>query len=223
MSNCHGSDNYGYQLESNEYTVRPSSSVGCFVLFVVHWSVRPRSSLQFPSNRWRCGVFINDLIVPWWTDGSISINVNNPIWYRTCNLARNRQADSNGTDHLEWHQLGGIGQRKCLSFWWNFHHWLQRKLSKWQLPVQPMMKISSKWRHCCFSARIHGSISYCCLAHFTDDFPLYGNSNRDFTWWCHQTDKFVFHPILYWINYPFRNMTTTNKAQRNTVYFSECL
>ena len=31
------------------------------------------------------------------------------------------------------------------SFWWNSHHWLHRKLSKWQLPVQPMMKISSKW------------------------------------------------------------------------------
>ena len=37
------------------------------------------------------------------------------------------------------------------SFWWNFHHWLHWKLSKWQLPVQPMMKISSKWRHFRFS------------------------------------------------------------------------
>ena len=36
-----------------------------------------------------------------------------------------------------------------LPFWWNFHHWLQRKLSKWQLPV-PVMKISSKWWHCRF-------------------------------------------------------------------------
>ena len=32
-----------------------------------------------------------------------------------------------------------------LWFWRNFHHWLHRKLSEWQLPVQPMMKISSKW------------------------------------------------------------------------------
>ena len=37
------------------------------------------------------------------------------------------------------------------SFWWNYHHWLHWKLSKWQLPVQPVMKISSKWRHFRFS------------------------------------------------------------------------
>ena len=40
------------------------------------------------------------------------------------------------------------------SFWWNFHHWLHWKLSKWQLPVQPVMKISSKWRHFRFSATV---------------------------------------------------------------------
>ena len=34
-----------------------------------------------------------------------------------------------------------------LSFWWKFHHWLHWKLSIWQLSVQPMMKISSKWRY----------------------------------------------------------------------------
>ena len=37
------------------------------------------------------------------------------------------------------------------SFWWNFHHWLHWKLSKWQLPVQPVIKISSKWQHFRFS------------------------------------------------------------------------
>ena len=37
------------------------------------------------------------------------------------------------------------------SFWWNFHHWLHWKLSKWQLPVQPVIKISSKRRHFRFS------------------------------------------------------------------------
>ena len=37
------------------------------------------------------------------------------------------------------------------SFWWNSHHWLHWKLSKWQLPVQPVMKISSKWQHSHFS------------------------------------------------------------------------
>ena len=40
------------------------------------------------------------------------------------------------------------------SFWWNFHHWLHRKLSKWQLSVPPVTKISSKWRHFRFSVHV---------------------------------------------------------------------
>ena len=40
---------------------------------------------------------------------------------------------------------------KMFSFWWNFHRWLRLKLSKWQLPVQPAMTISSKWWHFRFS------------------------------------------------------------------------
>ena len=42
-------------------------------------------------------------------------------------------------------------ETEMLSFWWNFHHWLHWKLSFWQLSVQPVMKISSKWRHFRFS------------------------------------------------------------------------
>ena len=42
-------------------------------------------------------------------------------------------------------------ETEMLSFWWNFNHWLHRKLSFRQLSVQSMMKISSKWRHFCFS------------------------------------------------------------------------
>ena len=42
-------------------------------------------------------------------------------------------------------------ETKMSSFWWKFHHWLHRKLSFWQLSVQPVMKISSKWRHFRFS------------------------------------------------------------------------
>ena len=42
-------------------------------------------------------------------------------------------------------------ETKMSSFWWNFHHWLHRKLSKWQLSVQPVTKISSKWWHFRFS------------------------------------------------------------------------
>ena len=37
------------------------------------------------------------------------------------------------------------------SFWWNFHHCLHWKLSKWQLSVQSVVKISSKWHHFHFS------------------------------------------------------------------------
>ena len=45
-------------------------------------------------------------------------------------------------------------ETKMSSFWWNFHHWLHRKLSKWQLSVQPVTKISSKWWHFRFSERL---------------------------------------------------------------------
>ena len=36
-------------------------------------------------------------------------------------------------------------------FWRNYHHWLHWKLSKWQLLVQPLMKMSSRWQHFHFS------------------------------------------------------------------------
>ena len=42
-------------------------------------------------------------------------------------------------------------ETKMSSFWRNFHHWLHWKLSFWQLPVLPVMIISSKWRHFRFS------------------------------------------------------------------------
>ena len=38
-------------------------------------------------------------------------------------------------------------ETKMVWLWWNFHHWQRHKLSKWQLPVQLLTKISSKWRH----------------------------------------------------------------------------
>ena len=34
-----------------------------------------------------------------------------------------------------------------MSFCGNFHHWLHRKLSEWQLSVQSLMKFSSEWWH----------------------------------------------------------------------------
>ena len=93
-----------------------------------------------------------------------------------------------------------ITEIKTMPFWRNFHHWLHWKLSIWQLPVQPMMKILSKWQHLCFSdvpnnnnaqwsiKHVHNSwdvlcISQCYLlqrvrmvrltcAHFTYDFSI---------------------------------------------------
>ena len=37
--------------------------------------------------------------------------------------------------------------RKCCQFWRNFHHWMHQKWSVWQLSVQLVLTISSKWRH----------------------------------------------------------------------------
>ena len=42
-----------------------------------------------------------------------------------------------------------------LSIWENFHHWLHWKLSKRQLPVQPVMKIALKEWRLCFSIGSH--------------------------------------------------------------------
>ena len=42
-----------------------------------------------------------------------------------------------------WLHSGDYTETEMSSFWWNFHHWLHWKLSKWQLLVQPVMKISS--------------------------------------------------------------------------------
>ena len=41
---------------------------------------------------------------------------------------------------------GDYTKTEMWSFWRNYHHWLHWKLSKRQLPVQPMMVISSKWQ-----------------------------------------------------------------------------
>ena len=38
-------------------------------------------------------------------------------------------------------------ETKLSLFWWNFHYWQHWKLSFWQLPVQPVLKISSRWWH----------------------------------------------------------------------------
>ena len=48
--------------------------------------------------------------------------------------------------------FGSIYTEMKLTFVRNFHHCLHWKMLKWQLPVQPMTKILSKWHHFGFSA-----------------------------------------------------------------------
>ena len=50
-----------------------------------------------------------------------------------------------------WINSGLFTETEMSPFWRNFHHWLHWKLSFWRLPVQPLMKISSKWWHFRFS------------------------------------------------------------------------
>ena len=54
-------------------------------------------------------------------------------------------------------------ETEILSFSWNFHQWLHWKLSKWQLSVQPVMKISSKWWRLRFS--LWAEKKYYCTFH----------------------------------------------------------
>ena len=46
--------------------------------------------------------------------------------------------------------LWRVTETKISSFSRNLHHWLHRYLSFWQLPVQAVVKISSKRHHFCF-------------------------------------------------------------------------
>ena len=46
--------------------------------------------------------------------------------------------------HSRWHKpRGEYTETEMSSFLWNFHHWLHWKLSKWQLPVQPVIRVSA--------------------------------------------------------------------------------
>ena len=60
-------------------------------------------------------------------------------------------------------------------FWRNFNHCLHWKLSFWQLPVQPVMKISSKWRHFRFSVLAQRWIHPCQVTNLCSKtkWPLY--------------------------------------------------
>ena len=85
----------------------------------------------------------------------------NNQWVRLANLNKARcRHTANALDGLIYvtgeNLLSIYTETEMSSFWWNFHHWLHWKLSKWQLPVQPVIKISSKWRHFRFSVQSIG-------------------------------------------------------------------
>ena len=61
------------------------------------------------------------------------------------------------------------------SFWGHFQHWLHRKLSIWQLLVQPVMKISSKWQHFRFSEPM--SVKFSPIMACIQDSPTWHASN----------------------------------------------
>ena len=64
-------------------------------------------------------------------------------WKRFHHLIRSLQMY-----HSIMKNLFSFATESKVLFWWNFHH---RLLSFWQFLVQPMMEISSEWRHSCFS------------------------------------------------------------------------
>ena len=89
-------------------------------------------------------------------------------------------------------------ETKMSSFWWNFHHWLHWKLSFWQLSVQPVMKISSKWRHFRFSVQMSLTTS---ISSFADSSKAFDNVDSEVepcNVWCqcsHCRSASCFAPI----------------------------
>ena len=58
------------------------------------------------------------------------------------------------TGHSTFFSTQRYIETERLSFWWQFRHWLHRKFSKWQLPLQSVTKILSKWRPFRFSVYV---------------------------------------------------------------------
>ena len=58
-----------------------------------------------------------------------------------------------GWPFFKWVTVIYYAETEMLHFGPNFRHWLHRKLSKWQLPVQPVMK-NSNWQYSHFSVVI---------------------------------------------------------------------
>ena len=89
-------------------------------------------------------------------------------------------------------------ETKMSSFWRNFHHWLHWKLSFWQLPVQPVMNISSKWRLFRFSV---GAIIRQGIGHQSCNIPSPASELRvNVTWIGGMGCKGVLHHHWFYIS-----------------------
>ena len=100
-----------------------------------------------------------------------------------------------------------------LSFWWNFNHWLHRKLSFWQLSVQPVMKISSKWRHFCFSDN-HSGVNMVVAG---VPVPNLCPGICNYQWWRKPVDAYIKGVILCPCLFPDSHRSTPIKRRSNTV------
>ena len=108
-------------------------------------------------------------------------------------------------------------ETKMSSFWRNFNHWLHWKLSFWQLPVQPVMKISSKWRHfrfsvtgLCLNRNASEKIAYANICHtvfmFYIDRHQGLNASQLYIWQC------TFQHIEVDTKWPKISLTTISNA-----------
>ena len=115
-------------------------------------------------------VYVLSIIQNWalnditWCHNMITLNwnisrVTDPLWWESISHQYSPQKGQwrgafskrwNKQSKRRWYETP-ITETKISSFWRNFNHWLLWKLSFWQLPVQPVIKISSKWRHFRFS------------------------------------------------------------------------
>ena len=68
------------------------------------------------------------------------------------------------------------------SFWRNFRHWLHRKLSFWQLSVQPVARISSNWRHFRFSDCVDTDLAL--IEYYTRCRYRFGCGKLTYYTWC---------------------------------------
>ena len=135
---CRGSGGYPRRWHRLIYLV-----FVCFVL-VISWVPREFLWYIYPYNTG---------LLHWWWDAIASLPVKQ-FWKNVGRIDQYLTTVISQTVyhlHISWVYCGGNTEMEMSPFWWNFHHWLHWKLSKGQLLMQPVTKISSKWGCLCFS------------------------------------------------------------------------